>query len=891
MNDKDRTVPTDVPPSAAPAGDRAAQAPRPEPRHDFRIAEPRWQAEWERRGCFAVPDVPPPGARKYYVLEMFPYPSGKIHMGHVRNYTLGDVVARYKRARGHLVMHPMGWDAFGLPAENAARERGIHPGRWTYDNIAAMRAELKRMGLSLDWAREFATCDPEYYGQQQRLFLDFWKAGLVERKESWVNWDPVDQTVLANEQVIDGRGWRSGAPVEKKKLAQWFFRITRYAEDLLAALDGLDRWPERVKLMQANWIGRSEGARVRFRLAETVADIAEVEVFTTRPDTLFGMSFLALAAEHPLAQAVAARDPKAAEFIAECRRMGTSEAVIEQAEKRGHDTGLRVAHPFLEGVTFPVWIANFVLMDYGTGAIFGCPGHDQRDLEFARRYGLSVLPVVLPPGADPARFAIGEEAYVADGTIFNSGFLDGLSVPEAKRRVVEALERTGQGEGVVNWRLRDWGVSRQRYWGCPIPVIHCESCGAVPVPEDQLPVVLPEDVDFSRPGNPLDHHPRWKHVDCPRCGRPARRETDTFDTFVDSSWYFARFCSPRAPVPVAREAVDAWLPVDQYIGGIEHAILHLLYSRFFARAMRDTGHLALAEPFAGLFTQGMVTHESYRAADGRWLYPEEVEIVTAPDGSRGAVEKATRAPATIGRVEAMSKSKRNTVDPGAIIERYGADTARWFILSDNPPERDMEWTEAGVAGAFRFTQRLWRMTAQALPSLPPPGTAPGDAEGAARRLRQTTHRTIAAVTEALEGFAFNVAVARIHEFANAIAEAEGADCAAARREALETITRLVAPMMPHLAEELWSMLRPGEARLVAELPWPEADPALLKADTLTIAVQVLGRLRGTIEVPAGATEAEVLAAAEAEPNVQRALAGRPIRKRIHVPGRIVNFVV
>ncbi|WP_135467839.1 leucine--tRNA ligase [Crenalkalicoccus roseus] len=891
MNDKDRTVPTDVPPSAAPAGDRAAQGPRPEPRHDFRTAEPRWQAEWERRGCFAVPDVPPPGARKYYVLEMFPYPSGKIHMGHVRNYTLGDVVARYKRARGHLVMHPMGWDAFGLPAENAARERGIHPGRWTYDNIAAMRAELKRMGLSLDWAREFATCDPEYYGQQQRLFLDFWKAGLVERKESWVNWDPVDQTVLANEQVIDGRGWRSGAPVEKKKLAQWFFRITRYAEDLLAALDGLDRWPERVKLMQANWIGRSEGARVRFRLAEAVADIAEVEVFTTRPDTLFGMSFLALAAEHPLAQAVAARDPKAAEFIAECRRMGTSEAAIEQAEKRGHDTGLRVAHPFLEGVTFPVWIANFVLMEYGTGAIFGCPGHDQRDLEFARKYGLSVLPVVLPPGADPARFTIGEEAYVEDGTIFNSGFLDGLSVPEAKRRVVEALERTGQGEGVVNWRLRDWGVSRQRYWGCPIPVIHCEGCGAVPVPEDRLPVLLPEDVDFSRPGNPLDHHPRWKHVDCPRCGRPARRETDTFDTFVDSSWYFARFCSPRAPVPVTREAVDAWLPVDQYIGGIEHAILHLLYSRFFARAMRDTGHLALAEPFAGLFTQGMVTHESYRAADGRWLYPEEVEIVTAPDGSRGAVEKATRAPATIGRVEAMSKSKRNTVDPGAIIERYGADTARWFILSDNPPERDMEWTEAGVAGAFRFTQRLWRMTALALPSLPPPGTPPGDAAGAARRLRQATHRTIAAVTEALEGFAFNVAVARIHEFANAIAEAEGADCAAARREALETITRLAAPMMPHLAEELWSMLRPGEARLVAELPWPEADPALLKADTLTIAVQVLGRLRGTIEVPAGATEAEVLAAAEAEPNVQRALAGRPIRKRIHVPGRIVNFVV
>ena len=887
MNDTDSVLPTASRPSAAPT--RSAEL-----RHDFRAAEPRWQAEWERRGCFAVPDVPPPGARKYYVLEMFPYPSGKIHMGHVRNYTLGDVVARYKRARGHLVLHPMGWDAFGLPAENAARERGIHPGKWTYDNIATMRAELKRMGLSLDWAREFATCDPEYYGRQQKLFLDFWKAGLVERKESWVNWDPVDGTVLANEQVIDGRGWRSGAPVEKKKLSQWFFAITKYAPDLLEALEGLDRWPERVKLMQANWIGRSEGARLRFRLTEPADGLREVEVFTTRPDTLFGMSFLAVAAEHPLAAAAAARDPKAAAFIADCRRMGTSEAAIEQAEKRGYDTGLRVAHPFLEGVTFPVWIANFVLMEYGTGAIFGCPAHDQRDLEFARRYGLSVTPVVLPPGADPASFAVGDEAYTDDGTIFNSRFLDGLDVPAAKRRAVEELERTGQGTGVVNWRLRDWGVSRQRYWGCPIPVIHCGACGVVPVPERDLPVRLPEDVDFSRPGNPLDHHPSWKHVDCPQCGKPARRETDTFDTFVDSSWYFARFCSPRAEEPVTRAAVDAWLPVDQYIGGIEHAILHLLYSRFFTRGMRDTGHLTLAEPFAGLFTQGMVTHESYKAADGRWLYPDEVEITAAPDGTRIATVKGTQEPVTIGRVEAMSKSRRNTVDPGAIIDRYGADTARWFILSDNPPERDMEWTEAGVAGAFRFSQRLYRMVAAAVPGLPPPGSNAEGAEGAGRRLRQATHRTIAAVTEALETFAFNVAVARIHEFANTIAETEGKTAPgmdAARREALEVIARLSAPMMPHLAEELWSLLRPGETTLLAELPWPEADPVLLKAETVTLAVQVLGKLRGTIEVPAGADEAVIFTAAEAEENVQRAIAGRPIRKRIHVPGRVVNFVV
>jgi leucyl-tRNA synthetase len=849
-------------------------------RYDFAAAEPRWQKAWEQRGCFAAPDVPPPDAKKYYVLEMFPYPSGKIHMGHVRNYTLGDVVARYKRARGHLVLHPMGWDAFGLPAENAARERGVHPAAWTYGNIATMRAELKRMGLSLDWSREFATCDPEYYGKQQKLLLDFLRAGLIERKESWVNWDPVDQTVLANEQVIDGRGWRSGAPVEKKRLSQWFLKITRFAPELLSALDGLTRWPERVRLMQANWIGRSEGARLTFRLAEPVAGIEGVEVFTTRPDTLFGMSFLAVAAEHPLAAAAAARDPKAAAFIAECRRMGTSEAAIEAAEKRGHDTGLRVVHPFT-GREYPVWIANFVLMDYGTGAIFGCPAHDQRDLEFARRYGLSVTPVVLPPGADAATFSVAEEAHTGDGTAFNSGFLDGLGVAEAKRAAIARLEEIGAGTGVVNWRLRDWGISRQRYWGCPIPVIHCDQCGVVPVPEDQLPVLLPQDVDFSRPGNPLDHHPTWKHVGCPSCGRPARRETDTCDTFVDSSWYFARFCSPRAAEPVLRAAADAWLPVDQYIGGIEHAILHLLYSRFFTRAMTATGHLGLAEPFAGLFTQGMVQHESYRGADGRWLYPTEVE--KRADGS--AVHRQTGEPVTVGRVEAMSKSKRNTVDPDAIIGRYGADTARWFILSDNPPERDMEWTEAGVAGAFRFTQRVYRMVAGA--ALPPPGTPVP--EGAARALRRATHRTIAAVTEALETFAFNVAVARLHELANAIEDAKDA-YPAARREALEAFARLISPMMPHLAEELWTLLRPGAPRLLAEEAWPEADPALMAAETVTLAVQVSGKLRATIEVPVGADEAAIFAAAEAEENVIRALDGRPIRKRIHVPGRVVNLV-
>ena len=860
------------------------------PRYDFRSAEPRWQAEWERRGCFHVEDVPSDGRPKYYVMEMFPYPSGKIHMGHVRNYTLGDVVARYKRARGHAVLHPMGWDAFGLPAENAARERRTHPATWTWDNIAAMRAELKRMGLSLDWAREFATCDPAYYGHQQKLFLDMLAAGLAERRESWVNWDPVDGTVLANEQVIDGRGWRSGALIEKKRLSQWFLKITVFAPELLQALDTLKRWPERVRVMQANWIGRSEGARLRFALTEPVDGIGEAEVYTTRPDTLFGMSFLALAPEHPLSAAVAARDAGAAAFIAECRRLGTSEAALETVEKQGWDTGLRVRHPFLADVTYPVWIANFVLMEYGTGAIFGCPAHDQRDLDFARKYGLSVVPVVLPPGEDAATFSIGDKSYDGQGVAFHSGFLDGLPAPdEAKPAAIAELERLGVGAGVVNWRLRDWGVSRQRYWGCPIPVIHCEACGVVPVPAAELPVVLPQDVTFDRPGNPLDHHPTWKHVTCPVCGAAARRETDTFDTFVDSSWYFARYCSPGADVPVTRAAVDHWMPVDQYIGGIEHAILHLLYSRFFVRAMKVTGHVSIDEPFDGLFTQGMVTHESYRGANGRWLYPEEVKLVE--DGT--AVHAMTGEKVTVGRVEAMSKSKRNTVDPGAIISRYGADTARWFILSDNPPDRDMQWTESGAAGAYRFTQRLFRL-AEGVAALPAGEAVVEPFGDAAITLRRATHRTIAAVTAALESFAFNVAVARIYELANAIGDAEKAASTAdlrwARREAMEMAARLASPMMPHLAEEILARLRPAGA-LAADLPWPAADMLLAAAETVTIAVQVMGKLRGTVQVGPGAPGEAVIAAAEAEPNVARALQGRRVMKRIYVPGRVVNFVV
>jgi len=869
--------------------------------YDFRAAEPRWQKAWDAAGCFRVADVPTDGKPKYYVLEMFPYPSGKIHMGHVRNYTLGDVVARYKRSRGYSVLHPMGWDAFGLPAENAARERGVHPAEWTYGNIAAMRTELKRMGLSIDWSREIATCEPEYYGQEQKLFLDMLRAGLVERKKSWVNWDPVDGTVLANEQVIDGRGWRSGAMVEKRQLSQWFMRITQYAPDLLASLDELDRWPERVRTMQAHWIGRSEGAKVRFPLTAPVggahavgmvhvADAIDViEVFTTRPDTLFGMSFVALAPEHPVSAAVAAGNPAAAAFVAQCRSMGTSEAAIEAAEKRGFDTGLRVAHPLMPGGTFPVWIANFVLMEYGTGAVFGCPAGDQRDLDFARKYGLATPAVVLPPGEQADGFVVGADAYDGPGQMINSGFLDGLDTVSAKRAAIEALELAGAGAGVVNWRLRDWGVSRQRYWGCPIPVIHCGACGIVPVPDADLPVRLPEDATFDRPGNPLDHHPTWKHVACPRCGAAAERETDTFDVFVDSSWYFARFCSPDADVPVMRAAADHWLPVDQYIGGVEHAILHLLYSRFFTRAMQATGHLGLAEPFAGLFTQGMVTHESYKSADGRWLYPEEVE--RRPDGT--VLRLATQEPVTVGRIEAMSKSKRNTVDPAEIIARFGADTARWFILSDNPPDRDIQWTENGVAGASRFIQRVYRL-ATGVSGVPCPA-APDAMGPAATTLRRATHRAIAAVTEALETFAFNVAVARLYELASALGEAERAgaenDLAWARHEAILAMARLMAPMAPHLAEEVQSMLAPERQALLCDQPWPEADPALVAAETVTLAVQVMGKLRATVALPPGADAATAIAAAEADPNVARLLAGRRVVKRIHVPDRIVNFVV
>ena len=859
-------------------------------RYNPRDVEPRWQRYWTQKRCFEAQEDP--ARPKYYVLEMFPYPSGRIHMGHVRNYTMGDVIARFMRARGYNVLHPMGWDAFGMPAENAAIERGIHPKTWTYENIAAMRGQLKAMGLSLDWSRELATCDPGYYRHEQEMFVDFMQAGLVERKVSTVNWDPVDNTVLANEQVIDGRGWRSGALVEKRDLAQWFLKITDFSEELLSALDGLDHWPEKVRLMQRNWIGRSEGLRFSFALEDTQGKLLDerLTVYTTRHDTIFGATFCAISADHDLAKRLAAKDPGLAGFRREVAALGTSEESIERAEKKGYALGLFARHPFLPDMRLPVYAANFVLMGYGEGAIFGCPAHDQRDLDFVRKYGLPVIPVVAPKSADPETFHIGAEPFLekeGDETVLiNSQFLNGMTVPEAKEEVARRMEAMGIGERKVNYRLRDWGVSRQRYWGCPIPVIHCRICGIVPVPKSELPVVLPEDVTFDKPGNPLEHHPTWKNVNCPSCGKAARRETDTFDTFIDSSWYFVRFCSPNSNEPVDPEAARYWLPVDQYIGGVEHAILHLLYSRFYCRAMTQTGHLDLVEPFASMFTQGMVVHETFKTAAGEWIFPADAEY---KDGRW--VYARTGELLTMGGIEKMSKSKRNVIDPEAIIERYGADTARWFMLSDTPPERDIEWTEAGVEGSWRFTQRIWRMVHDA--ARIDAGKTSANLADDGIELRRAVHRALQAVTDDLSNLRFNRAIARVYEVSNALGttlqqKSPSPSKRDAVREAAEVMVLMFAPMMPHLAEECWKVL--GHETAVVDTPWPKADAALVAEDEVTIAVQVNGKRRDEIRVRKGLPSTEIEALALPLESVKRALGGRVPKKVIVVPGRIVNIV-
>ena len=864
-------------------------------RYNPRDAESRWQKAWDEAKLFETDNDDP--REKYYVLEMFPYPSGRIHMGHVRNYTMGDVVARTKRARGYNVLHPMGWDAFGMPAENAAMQNKVHPKDWTYQNIATMKRQLKSMGLSLDWSREFATCDVDYYHRQQMLFVDFLDKGLVYRKQSKVNWDPEDMTVLANEQVIDGRGWRSGALVEQRDLVQWFFKITDFSEDLLASLDELPDWPEKVRLMQKNWIGKSEGLQLRWEVAGD-APATEIEVYTTRPDTLFGASFLAIAADHPLAKALAETNKDLAAFSDKCRQMGTSVAALETAEKMGFDTGVRVRHPFDPDWLVPVYVANFVLMEYGTGAIFGCPAHDQRDFDFATKYDLPITTVVRPADQS-ADWTVGGEAYVGDGVMVNSRFLDGMTPDAAFTDIAARLEQITlgnrpQGSRKVQFKLRDWGISRQRYWGCPIPVIHCVACGVVPVPKKDLPVKLPDDIEFDRPGNPLDRHPTWRHVNCPQCGKAARRETDTMDTFVDSSWYYARFTAPWMNEPTDRKAADAWLPVDQYIGGIEHAILHLLYSRFFARAMSATGHLGVKEPFKGLFTQGMVVHETYRNSGG-WVQPSEI-LIEGEGDTRRAKMLTDGSPVEIGSIEKMSKSKKNTIDPDDIIASYGADTARWFMLSDSPPERDVIWTESGVEGAHRFVQRIWRLIGEAAEGLKAASPANG-AEGEAGVIRKAAHKTLKAVGEDIDRLSFNKAVARIYELVNTLHPALSAIAAgkadvatsAAAKEASTILVQLIAPMMPHLAEECWTVL--GNSGMAADADWPVFDPALIVENDVNMPVQVNGKKKGDLTIARDADQSAVEQAVLALDFVQAALAGAKPKKVIVVLQRIVNVVV
>lgn len=852
-------------------------------RYNARVVEPKWQAAWDKAEIFTAQRDS--SRKKYYVLEMFPYPSGRIHMGHVRNYTIGDVVARYKSATGFNVLHPMGWDAFGLAAENAAMEKKIHPATWTFQNIADMKAQLRPLGFSLDWSREIATCHPDYYRHQQAMFIDMMGKGLVYRKNAVVNWDPVDMTVLANEQVEAGRGWRSGALVERKELTQWFFRISDFSEELLGALDGLKDWPNKVRLMQENWIGKSRGLQFSF---DRLDGGDPIEVYTTRPDTLMGASFVGISPDHPISKAMEAENADLAALNIEARKGGTTEEAIETAPKLGFDTGLKVKHPLNPDWELPVWVANFILMEYGTGAIFACPAHDQRDLDFCRKYDLPVIDT----------FHALDDASPVAGTAFVPPKTDtvkwinhfvGLDVATGQEGIdvtIDFAEAAGWGKGVTNYRLRDWGLSRQRYWGCPIPVVHCDACGVVPEKKENLPVELPLDVTFDHPGNPLDRHPTWRDVPCPSCRKPAKRETDTMDTFVDSSWYFARFTAPHADTPTDLADAEYWMNVDQYIGGVEHAILHLLYSRFFARAMNLTGHLPkkAIEPFNALFTQGMVTHETYSTPhpEGQsrvvWRTPDEVVLAEG-----GATLRETGAPVVVGPIIKMSKSKKNVVDPEDIIDQYGADTARWFVMSDSPPERDVEWTASGADGAWKHLQRVWRLTDEICN-----GDAPSKTDaGAALALEKATHRAIDEVTKGIEGFAFNKSVAKLYEFTNTLAKSTAGK--AERTAAIRILAQIMQPMTPHLAEEIWSVA--GGVGLVSQAPWPTVDPAMLVDDTVTLPIQVNGKRRSEITVSKDLPKEEVEKLVLSDDAVIKFLGGKSPKKLIVVPGRIVNVVV
>ena len=843
--------------------------------------EPKWQKAWEEAGVFTA--TRDENKEKYYVLEMFPYPSGKLHMGHVRNYTMGDVISRYKMSCGFSVLHPMGFDAFGMPAENAAMAIGGHPKTWTYENIDTMVEQMKPLGLSLDWSRMFATCDVEYYGQQQALFLDFLKKGLVYRKNAVVNWDPVDMTVLANEQVENGCGWRSGAPVERRELTQWFFKISDYSDELLTALDGLENWPAKVRLMQENWIGKSRGLQFSF---ERVDGEEPITVYTTRPDTLNGASFVGISPDHPISKALEADNSEVSAILAEMRKGGTTEEAIETAEKLGYDTGIKAKHP-LTGAELPVWIANFILMDYGTGAIFACPAHDQRDLDFCRKYDLPVIDTFF---ALDNETPVENEAFVPMKSekvkwVDHFAGLDEATGQDAIDITIDKAEKDGWGEGVTKFRLRDWGLSRQRYWGCPIPIVHCDTCGVVPEKKENLPIELPFDVSFDQPGNPLDRHPTWRNCACPSCGADALRETDTMDTFVDSSWYFARFTAPNAETPTDMAEAEYWMNVDQYIGGIEHAILHLLYSRFFARAMQICGHLPdkAIEPFDALFTQGMVTHEIYenttrKTPEGRTLYhyPEEVEKRDGNTYVKGTDEQLKVTPSA-----KMSKSKNNVVDPVSIIDAYGADTARWFVLSDSPPERDVEWTASGAEAAAKHLNRVWNLCDRI-------GEMDKDAKGTGDEdLLRETHKAIRDVTLGVESFGFNAAIAKLYGFTNIIQKSKASH--KAQREAIMTLAQLMAPMTPHLAEDIWAH-QDGEG-LVINAPWPKADEALLVESSVTMPIQINGKRRAEVSVPADMGKEEIEKIALAHDAVVKALDGNAPKKLIVVPGRIINVVV
>lgn len=844
--------------------------------YPFRQIESKWQSLWAKKESFAFNAAS--SKPKTYVLEMFPYPSGHLHMGHVRNYAIGDVIARYLSGKGYEVLHPMGWDAFGLPAENAAIQNKTSPKEWTLRNIDVMRDQLKSLGLSLDWTRELATCLPNYYGHEQKIFQDLYKKGLIYRTESWVNWDPVDHSVLANEQVINGRGWRSGALVEKRKLMQWSVKITAYAQELLDDLKTLDGWPEKVVKMQENWIGRSEGALVHFRITGTDQHI---DVFTTRPDTLFGASFCALSVNHPCVEAWAAHNPDLAAFIRLCQQTPTTEEALSTAEKLGFNTGLTVDHPFVSGQTLPIFVANFVLSDYGTGALFGCPAHDERDHEFATKYQLPILPVVSPFAE--TTLTAEDLPYTGDGILIHSGFLTGQNVADARRSAIDHLEKNNIGEGRITYRLRDWCVSRQRYWGCPIPVIHCPSCGPVLVPGDQLPVTLPDDVSFDKPGNPLEHHPTWKHTSCPTCHEPACRETDTLDTFMESSWYFLRFCAPHGDEPVHTATANELLPVQWYIGGIEHAVLHLLYARFFTKALRDCGYITHSEPFKNLLTQGMVCHQTFKDEDGQWVTPDAVEktgqntYVSLTDG------RAIRA----GRSEKMSKSKKNVVDPKEIIETYGVDAARLFMLSDNPPERDFDWSAEGIEGSWRFINRLWRLGTRILERVQTPSTN----EAGDLPLRQLAHQMLAKWSEAYERQSFHKVIAFARELTNALEQAVDPEnvSISTLRETLDILLLGLTPVIPHVTSELRAELTDIESALAPT--WAQPDPTLIATTQVTIAVQVNGKMRGSFEIEVDAPESTVLEKALELPSVVRDITGKTIKKQIIVPNRIVNLVV